>query len=141
MYWKTGTKGERIRHLANCPHQTRRTRDEAKLERSKKASSETPSAQEDPPGPMEHFKGARETFRTRRRNTRPSRASASGKVKSYQEDTDDEAFEEMIATGEHAKYLADLKLEQEREERRKKRRELEEKQRKEAEESEEESPE
>lgn len=140
MYWKTGTKAERIRHLANCAHQTRRTREEAQLERNKKASSETPSAQDESPGPMEHFKGAREKARTQRRNTRPARASSS-KSTSHREDTDDEAFEEMIATGEHAQYLADLKLEQERAERRKKREELEAKKRAEQEISEDERPE
>ncbi|KAK9896684.1 hypothetical protein P389DRAFT_172030 [Cystobasidium minutum MCA 4210] len=139
MYWKTGTKAERIRHLANCAHQTRRTREEAQLERNKKASSETPSAQDESPGPMEHFKGAREKARTQRRNTRPARASSS-KSTSHREDTDDEAFEEMIATGEHAQYLADLKLEQERAERRKKREELEAKKRAEQEISEDERP-
>lgn len=140
MYWKSGNKAARLRHLANCAHQTRRTREGAQLERNKKAGSETPSVQDESPGPTEHFKSAREQARTRRRNTRPSRASSTTAT-SYREDSDDEAFEEMIATGEHAQYLADLKLEQEREERRKKRKELEAKQKKAKHESEDEDQE
>lgn len=76
---------------------------------------------------MAHFKIARAKPRPPRPSTRPSRASSSTTT-SYREDSDDEAFEEMIATGEHAKYLEDLRVEQEREEKRKKRKELEAKQ-------------
>lgn len=127
MYWRKGTRAERVRHLANCTHQTRRIREEAQLERSKKESSETPAGEEDGPGPMSHFKAARANPRPRaslRPSARPPRASSSTTT-SYQEDTDDEAFEEMIATGEHARYLEDLKIEQERAEKRARREQLE----------------
>lgn len=132
LYWRKGTKAERFRHLANCAHQTRRVREEAQLERSKKERSETPAAEDDATGPMSHFKTARDRPQSslpRKPSTRPSRASSSTTT-SYQEDSDDEAFEEMIATGEHAKYLENLKLEQERAERKAKREQLEAQQRK-----------
>jgi hypothetical protein len=127
LYWRKGTRAERVRHLANCAHQTRRVREEAQLERSKKGSSETPAAEDDGPGPMSHFKAARDNPRPRatlRPSARPSRASSSTTT-SYQEDSDDEAFEEMIATGEHARYLEDLKVEQQRAEKRARREQLE----------------
>lgn len=125
-------KAERFRHLANCVHQTRRVREEAQLERSKMENLDTPFDEDDKPGPMSHFKSARDRPRSslpRKPSTRPSRASSSTTT-SYHEDSDDEAFEKMIATGEHAKYLEDLKIEQERAERRAKREQLEAQQRK-----------
>jgi hypothetical protein len=123
LYWKTGQKAERTRHLATCAHQPKRVREAAKQARNKKADASVPLENDDDgPGPMSHFKEARANPKPRPRPQpliqRPSRASSSTATTSYAEDTDDEAFEALIADAEHQKYLQDKKDEEERAERR-----------------------
>lgn len=123
LYWKKGNTAERLKHLAYCPLTIHRIREQAQQERSGKPVSAATSSASSPDmieeaGPTSHFKSARETYdyNEKRSKPRPSRASSrrsSSKV-SYQEDLDEDAFEELIAVGEHAAYLQSKKDEEAR---------------------------